>query len=104
MSQVPVVVEGELTIYRVGEIRPMLQKALTEFRANGTIALDLGGVTECDGAGMQLLMAFGQAVSSIGGSLALWHVPDNVSAILNEYGIAKRFVMGAAGESMGGAA
>ena len=45
--------ERELTIYRAAEIKDEMTAAL---RANALIEMDLSGVTEVDGAGLQLMM------------------------------------------------
>ncbi|UGQ45170.1 STAS domain-containing protein [Massilia endophytica] len=45
-------IEGELTIYRAAELKPVLLEAA----AGGALALDLSQVTEFDSAGLQLLL------------------------------------------------
>lgn len=47
-------IEGEMTIYRAGELKALLQTAL-----DGAVSLevDLSAVTELDTAGVQILMA-----------------------------------------------
>lgn len=55
MSGSIVTLEGELTIYRAGELKPLLLHALAE-AGDGLLRLDLSAVTEIDSAGLQLLM------------------------------------------------
>jgi anti-sigma B factor antagonist len=70
--------EGELTIYRVGELKPCLLDALTQSDA---IELDLSAVSELDTSGVQLLMlikreavAAGKALTISGHSAAVLEV------------------------------
>jgi anti-sigma B factor antagonist len=46
-------IEGEMTIYRAAELKPLLVAALER---QPTLDLDLSGVTELDTAGVQLLL------------------------------------------------
>lgn len=46
--------DGELTIYRAAELKPLLQQAL---HSAPQLEIDLGGVTDIDTSGVQLLMA-----------------------------------------------
>ena len=48
-----ILLEGELTIYRAAELKPLLLAALP---GTGPIELDLAEVSEVDTAGLQLLM------------------------------------------------
>jgi anti-anti-sigma factor len=45
--------DGELTIYRAAELKPLLMQALD---AAPVLEIDLSGVTEIDTSGVQLLM------------------------------------------------
>ncbi len=47
-------VAGPMTIYEAGDLR---EAFLAGFAEDGGLALDLGAVTECDTAGLQLLCA-----------------------------------------------
>jgi anti-anti-sigma factor len=49
--------DGELTIYRVEELRGTLIAALAGLTAGAVLELNLADVSEFDGAGVQLLMA-----------------------------------------------
>ncbi len=60
--------DGELTIYRAAELKELLLAAL---EGGATLELDLGGVTELDSAGVQVLMLARQAAHSAGGALRL---------------------------------
>jgi anti-sigma B factor antagonist len=58
-----IVIEGELTIYRAAELKPVLLEAV---RAHDTPALDLSAVTEFDSAGLQLLLMARQEAQRLG--------------------------------------
>ncbi len=45
--------DGELTIYRAAELKDELMKAMA---AASPLEIDLSGITEVDGAGLQLLI------------------------------------------------
>jgi anti-sigma B factor antagonist len=47
-------IDGELTIYRAAELQAALAQAIA---GPDALALDLSGVTDIDGAGVQLLLA-----------------------------------------------
>ncbi|OZI31498.1 hypothetical protein CAL29_26755 [Bordetella genomosp. 10] len=49
--------DGELTIYTAQEVRQRLSQALAPDAAPAPLCVDLGGVTELDTAGVQLLLA-----------------------------------------------
>ncbi|HEX6361657.1 MAG TPA: STAS domain-containing protein [Albitalea sp.] len=55
-------IEGELTIYRVEELHAVLREAIARDPA---LELDLAGVTEFDGAGVQLLLAAKKAAPGL---------------------------------------
>ncbi|HYE70253.1 MAG TPA: STAS domain-containing protein [Aquabacterium sp.] len=67
MSDV-IAIEGELTIYRASELKPLLLAALP---GTGPIELDLGEVTEVDTAGVQLLMLLRREALAQGRALRL---------------------------------
>jgi len=58
-----IVIEGELTIYRAAELKPVLLEAV---RAQDAPALDLSAVTEFDSAGLQLLLMARQEAQRLG--------------------------------------
>jgi anti-sigma B factor antagonist len=47
------VIDGEMTIYRAAELKPLLLEALAKVPA---LEVDLSGVTELDSAGLQILI------------------------------------------------
>ncbi|WPX31707.1 STAS domain-containing protein [Actimicrobium sp. CCC2.4] len=91
MKPVMITISGELTIYQVAETRALLQRALTGHDGSDQLMLDLAGVTECDGAGVQLLLAFSQAVSAGGTDLVLCYVAPFLAELLREFGLGSRF-------------
>lgn len=64
----------ELTIYRVAQVREELLAAL----AGGARCFDLSRVTECDSAGLQLLLALRRSVQAAGGACRFEAVSDPV--------------------------
>jgi anti-anti-sigma factor len=58
-------IEGELTIFRAAELKPVL------LAQPAPLAIDLSGVTEIDTAGLQLLMVAKQAALAKGRTLRL---------------------------------
>lgn len=91
MNPVPITIAGELTIYQVAEIRSLLQEALVGHDGSSQLLLDLADVTECDGAGLQLLIAFSQAVSALGAELVLCDAAPFLVDLLDAYGLGSRF-------------
>jgi anti-sigma B factor antagonist len=63
-----IAIEGELTIYRAAELKPLLLAALP---GTGPIELDLAAVSEVDTAGMQLLMLLRREAQALGRPLHL---------------------------------
>jgi anti-anti-sigma regulatory factor len=63
-----IALDGELTIYRAAELKPLLLAALT---GAGPIELDLAEVTEVDTAGLQLLMLLRREAQALGRALHL---------------------------------
>jgi anti-anti-sigma factor len=63
-----VALEGELTIYRAAELKPLLLGTLP---GSGPIELDLAEVSEVDTAGVQLLMLLRREAQALGRSLHL---------------------------------
>lgn len=86
-----VILEGPLTIERVASLQAEWQGALAGH--DGTIALDLHGVDEFDGAGLQLLLALAGAAAGAGAALSLQRVPPKVAATLARFGAAQRFTI-----------
>ncbi|WP_220461466.1 STAS domain-containing protein [Rugamonas apoptosis] len=90
MPQQVIVLDGELTIQYAGSVKPLLAQAFSS-AAPAAPVLDLSGVTDMDGAGLQLLLAFAQAVARAGGQLTLQGVPAVVAAVLERYRVADQF-------------
>lgn len=72
--------EGELTIYRAAELKEQLQQA---WGGAAPLEVDLAGITEVDGAGLQLLILAkreaqrsGKSVRFVGHSPAVLEVID----------------------------
>lgn len=86
-----VLLEGPLTIERVAGLQAEWQGALEGH--DGAIALDLHGVDEFDGAGLQLLLALARAAAEAGAALSLQRVPQRLAATLARFGAAHRFTM-----------
>lgn len=86
-----IVVEGTFTIECVAALREQLQRAIEEERGGAPIALDLGGVTEFDGAGLQLLLAASRAAAASGRRIALCHPPQAVTAVLAQLALERQF-------------
>lgn len=61
-------IEGEMSIYRAAELKPLLLEALVK---TTSLELDLSGVTELDTAGLQVLMLTKQTALSQGRELRL---------------------------------
>lgn len=61
-------VEGEMTIYRAAELKPVLEEAV---RTQEAPALDLSDVTEFDCAGVQLLLAARREAQQLGKRLTV---------------------------------
>lgn len=88
------VLEGELTIYQVAQIKPLLHEALSSSKAAlAPLRLDLAAVTECDGAGLQLLLALARAAIADNARIELKKVPPDIAAIFERYGVAGHFTM-----------
>ncbi|WP_457422648.1 STAS domain-containing protein [Roseateles sp. P5_E7] len=61
--------DGELSIYRAAELKPLLLQALA--KADAGLEIDLSGVTEFDSAGLQLLMLAKQQARALKRELRL---------------------------------
>ncbi|CAN7682065.1 STAS domain-containing protein [Pseudoduganella sp. LjRoot289] len=61
-------IAGEMGIYRAEELKQMLLAAVA---AQPALELDLSGVSEFDGAGLQLLLLARDAARAAGGALRL---------------------------------
>jgi anti-sigma B factor antagonist len=61
-------IDGELSIYRAAELKPVLLQAV---EASRVLEIDLSGVTEFDSAGVQLLLLAKREAGAIGHELRL---------------------------------
>ena len=61
-------IDGEMTIYRAAELKPVLLEAL---KPSADMDIDLSGVTEFDSAGVQLLMLAQREARAMQGELRL---------------------------------
>ena len=76
-------VEGEMTVYRAGELKDAMLGAL---RRPGPVEVDLSGVTEIDSAGIQVLLLGKQLAAARQQELRLTAISpavDEVLALLN---------------------
>lgn len=78
---VALAVEGDMTIYRAAELKPVLLDAV---RADGTPALDLAAVTEFDSAGVQLLLMARREAEQLGKTL---HIVAASPAVLDVFAL-----------------
>lgn len=92
--QAPLAMDGEWTIYRAAELHAVLRDAVTPA---GDLVLDLGGATECDTAGVQLLLATARVLEARGDRLRLAACAEPVRDALQSLGLAQR--LGAQGEA-----
>lgn len=92
MSQIRLA--GELSIYQVADLKPLLNKALLEYQHNQIlIELNLQDITECDGAGLQLLLALANAAARLETTVILYSVPQVVRELLEQLQISSRFTL-----------
>ncbi len=61
-------IDGELSIYRAAELKPLILQAVA---ASRELEIDLSGVTECDTAGVQLLLLAKRSAAEAGHALRL---------------------------------
>ena len=87
-----IVLEGELTIYQVGSLKPVLLEALHYAKAKQIpVHIDMSAVSECDGAGLQLLLALSKTAQATDTLVELHNTQANIAAMLDSYGVAKYF-------------
>ena len=79
MSSATLRLDGELTIYRAAELKPLIIDAL---QPGGTLEIDLAGVSEIDSAGVQLLMLAKREAQARGGEL---HLCGHSPAVLDVF-------------------
>jgi anti-sigma B factor antagonist len=96
----PLVLDGELTIYTAAETAMRLRAHLAERRV---CDLDLSGVSELDGAGLQLLLWLRETLHARGGTLRLVAHSPVVAEVLSLLHLKALFDLDAAGSAVGGA-
>lgn len=74
-------IEGEMTIYQAVELKDDLLKKIQE---SDTLEIDLSAVTECDTAGVQLLMWAKKLSQSEGKKL---HLGGHSAAVLDVFNL-----------------
>ncbi len=77
-------VSGAFTVYEVAEHREAFLAALMR---SSDISLELGGVEDCDTAGVQLLLAVRRTVEKAGGSFAVSGLEGPVAGAMARIGI-----------------
>jgi len=77
-----IAVSGEMTIYSAAELKDKLLTAA----AGGPIELDLGAVSECDSAGVQLLALLKRTAAD--GGMRIVEASDAVRELLDLYRLA----------------
>jgi ABC-type transporter Mla MlaB component len=85
-------ISGELSIYQVANLKQQFQQALAQsLHEQSALHLDMSEMSECDGAGMQLLLALGKSASEFEIPIQLDHAPPHLQEMLSMYGLANRF-------------
>jgi anti-anti-sigma factor len=82
-------IEGELTIYRAAELKPVLLEAA----AGEAPAVDLSQVTEFDSAGLQLLLVAAREAQREGRQLQLLAPSEPVREVLAMLDMEDRFTI-----------
>lgn len=83
-----IALDGELTIYRAAELKPLLLAALP---GTGPILLELAEVTEVDTAGVQLLLLLRREALAAGRTLHLLHPSMAVAEAFDLLDLGARF-------------
>ncbi len=86
-----VVVTGSFTIENVSDIQEQMRSALARYNGKHRIEVDLSEVTEFDGAGMQLLLAFRKAADKAGAEIDMGDLPDIIATTLRRFDVISRF-------------
>lgn len=75
---------GNFTIYEISDIQKEIKKFLA---ACSTLEVDLGGVEECDTAGIQTLLSLARSAKSENKQLTVLHVSDVVTQLARRLAI-----------------
>lgn len=81
--------DGELSIYRAAELKDLLLGAVA--KAEGALEIDLGGVTELDTSGVQVLMLAKQVAQQRGLELRLQRHSTAVLEVFEMLNLAGHF-------------
>jgi len=85
----PLVIEGELTVFTAHALKAQLMQALAD--AGPALQLELSGVSEVDGAGVQLLLATLREARQRGAALDLIAAPPQLTEALRLIDVAGEF-------------
>ena len=77
--------EGDLVVAEVAHAKPLLMAAMAA--AGDRFRLDVGGVGECDTAGVQLLLMVRASASSQGSRFEIIHAPAPLLGVLERLGL-----------------
>jgi anti-anti-sigma factor len=80
--------DGELTIYRAAELKPVL---MAPFSQDQRVEIDLSGVTEIDTAGVQLLLMAQRHASALQRELCLSNLSPAVREVFGLLDLAPHF-------------
>lgn len=83
-----IAIEGELTVFTAHEIKTRMLGAMSP---QGSLTVELGDVSEFDGAGLQLLLAAHHEAVRRGGALHLASPSSPVTAALQLTGLTQFF-------------
>ena len=76
----------------VARFKPLLQQAFDASESNDApLRIDLAAVTECDGAGMQMMLALSRSASAASLSLELRQVPSHMAGLFERFGLTPHF-------------
>ena len=84
----PIVLGPDLTIPYASQVRDQLFDALS---AGGDLTLDLGGVTDFDSSGIQLLLSARRSLAERGDALVLRALSTPVRDALGVFGLSATF-------------
>lgn len=79
---------GELTIFRSMELKELL---LTVAECGGSVALNLGAVSEVDTAGIQLLLSLKHSIEAGGGVVQIASASPAIHEALHLLGMSQAF-------------
>ena len=74
-----IAIDGELTVNRAHELK---ERCLAALAPEPNLAVNMSGITEMDGAGLQLLMALRREAEQRGGAIELLNPSPQARAVL----------------------